>query len=126
MKAGRPVSASIFLENMNFWGRHGVLPEERKLGGPFRVEMELDVDAPARYSDRINETADYRILFSRTRALVERRHFRTLEALASAVADAVMKVKRVRGVRVKVTKLAPPLGTGTTSAVQIREGTLVK
>jgi len=100
------------------------MPEERKLGGQFRVDMKLDVDAPARYSDRIEETADYRVLFSRTRALVERRHFRTLEALASAVADAAMKVKRVNGARVKVTKLAPPLGNGTTAAVEVREGTM--
>jgi dihydroneopterin aldolase len=126
MKAGRPVSAAIFLENMNFWGRHGVLPEERKLGGQFRVDIKMDVEAPARQSDRISETADYRQVFSRTKALVERRRFRTLEALASSVALAVMKVKRVRGARVRVTKLSPPLGGGTTAAVEVREGTMKK
>jgi len=126
MKAGRSHSAAIFLENMNFWGRHGVLPEERKLGGPFRVDIRMDVDAPARHTDRITDTADYRVVFSRTKALVERRRFHTIEALAQAVASAVMKVKRVNGVRVRLTKLAPPLGNGASSAVEIREGSLKK
>jgi len=126
MKAGRSNSAAIFLENMNFWGRHGVLPEERRLGGPFRVDLKMDIDASARHSDRLSGTADYRVVYSRTKALVERRRFHTIEALASAVAGAVMKVKLVRGVRVKVTKLAPPLGGGTTSAVEVREGTMKK
>ena len=126
MKAGRSISAAIFLENMNFWGHHGVLASERRLGGRFRVDMKLDVEARARYSDRISETADYRILFSRAKALVERRRFRTIEALASAVVDAAMKVKMVRGARVRVTKLAPPLGGGTTAAVEVREGTMKK
>ena len=126
MKAGRSISAAVFLENMSFRGHHGVLPEERKLGGQFRVDIKMDVDAPARQSDRINETADYRLVFSRTRELVEKRRFRTLEALATSVAMAVMKVKRVRGTRVRVTKLAPPLGGGTTAAVEVREGTMKK
>ena len=124
MKAGRSISTAILLENMNFRGRHGVMPEERRLGGQFRVDIKLLVDAPARHSDRISETADYRVVFSRTKALVERRRFRTLEALTSAVADAVMRVKMVKGARVRVTKLAPPLGYGTTAAVEIREGTM--
>ena len=126
MKAGRSISAVIFLENMHFWGRHGIMPEERKLGGQFRVDMMLDVEAPARHSDRLKETVDYRVLFERAKALVEKRRYRTLEALTSAVADSAMSVKRVRGVRVRVAKLAPPLGGGTTAAVEVYEGTVRK
>jgi dihydroneopterin aldolase len=111
---------------MTFRGRHGVLPEERRLGGDFRVEIEADVVIPPGFRDHISGTADYRALFSRARAIVERRRFRTLEALTGAVAAAALKVRRVRGVRVRVTKLAPPLGGGATAAVEIRAGSLAR
>ena len=118
------VPVRVFLENMNFRGRHGVLPEERRLGGDFRVEIEALVVLPAHFRDRISDTADYRALFFRTRSIVEKRRFRTLEALARAIADAAIKVRRVRGIRVRVTKLAPPLGGGTVAAVEMCAGSL--
>jgi len=126
MKNSVGVPARIFLENMVFRGRHGVLPEERKLGGDFRVEIEADIVTLPRFRDHIAGTADYRALFSRARAIVERRRFRTLEALTGAIATAAIKVRHVRGVRVRVTKLAPPLGGGATAAVEIRTGSLAR
>ncbi len=104
---------------MNFWGHHGVLPQERKLGGPFKVDLEVLVAAPRRYRDRLSETVDYRVLYTRTKVLMERHRFRTLEALASAIADVAVRVPKVQKVRVKVTKLAPPLAGGATSAVEV-------
>ena len=109
----------IRLEGMTFRAFHGVLPEERKLGGPFRVDLKLTVEAPARYRDRLTETLDYRLAHARVTALMTRRKFHTLEALADAIAEALVRLAKVVVARVRVTKLAPPLGPGTTSAVEI-------
>ena len=112
-------TALIRLEGMTFRGHHGVLPEERKLGGPFRVDLALTVGAPARYRDRLAETLDYRLAHARVAVLMTRRKFRTLEALADAIARALARLPKVEIAWVRVTKLAPPLGPGTTSAVEI-------
>lgn len=109
----------IRLEGMTFRAFHGVLPEERRLGGPFRVDLKLTVEAPPRYRDRLNETLDYRLAHARVAALMTRRKYRTLESLADAMADALVRLSRVAAARVRVTKLSPPLGPGTTSAVEI-------
>jgi dihydroneopterin aldolase len=58
---------------------------------------------------------------------MEGRPFRTLEALADAIAGALVRLPKVRWVRVRVTKLAPPLMPGATAAAEIersREGAL--
>ena len=90
---------------------------ERGTGGHFRVDMMVEVAAPR--GDSLSETADYRVLFSQAKNLVERRRFRTLEALACAIARSAARVPKVRGVRVKVTKINCPLGHGATSAVEV-------
>lgn len=124
--AGRPAgySARISLDGMVFRGHHGDLPAERKLGGDFRVDVKIDPVMPSRFRDRLSETADYAVVFSRVRKVVERRRYRTLEALAKALLDSVTRVPRVRGVRVRVAKLATPLGNGATAAVELRAGSL--
>jgi dihydroneopterin aldolase len=110
---------TIFLDGMNFRGRHGVLASERRNGGHFRVDLNARVEAPAKCRDRLADTVDYRMLFSRTRIIVEKRRFCTLEALATAIADAAAGIKKVRSVRVRVTKMAPVLGSGTMCAVEV-------
>jgi dihydroneopterin aldolase len=95
------------------------MPEERRLGGPFRVDLTVRIDAPARSRDRLSDTVDYRALYSRARNVMEKRRFRTLEALAETIATAVVGQPKVRSVRIRVTKLASPLGPGTACAVEI-------
>lgn len=104
---------------MLFRAHHGVLPEERKLGGPFRVDLRLVVAAPVRYRDRLADTLDYRQAHARVQALMSRRRFHTLEALADAMAESLVRLPKVERATVRVTKLAPPLGPGTTSSVEI-------
>jgi len=104
---------------MLFRSHHGVLPEERRLGGPFRVDLKLHVVAPVRYRDRLAETLDYRLAHATVNRLMTRRKFQTLVALADAMAESLMRLPKVGRATVRVTKLAPPLGPGTTSSVEI-------
>ncbi len=124
MKNPSAFSTRVILGSMAFRGRHGILPEERKLGGRFTVDIEVDVEAPARYTDSLSETADYRAFYSSTKRIIEGKRFRTLEALAAAISGVVMRSRRVRGARVRVAKDSPPLGLGTVAAVEIGRGSL--
>ncbi|GIL53851.1 hypothetical protein Vafri_9484 [Volvox africanus] len=50
----------IHINNMRFHGRHGVLPEETRLGQNFLVDIKLEVDATrAGASDALEDTVNY-------------------------------------------------------------------
>src|SRR5216117_3051709 len=91
------------LEGLAIFGRHGVLEEERRDGQPFLYDVRLDVgDAGA--SDRIEEAVDYREVAACVREVSEGRAYHLLEALAAAVADALLERFPVVAVRVRVRK----------------------
>ena len=89
---------------------HGVLPEERSRPQPFEVDLDLvvDLDRAAR-SDDLADTVDYAVLSERVMKVVEGPSFDLLEALASAITDAVLVDERVREATVTVRKLRPAL-----------------
>ena len=119
MSAARPQVAVIRLEGLRFRGRHGVLAAERRLGGPFQVDAFIEVPLPARQRDRLSDTLDYRLAVSRIRARMEGRSFRTMEALADAIALSLVRLPKAGGVRVRVTKLSPPFQPGATASVEV-------
>lgn len=53
-------SSSILLKNVRFFARHGVLPQERIVGGDFILNLRLDTDfRGAMESDDIKDTISY-------------------------------------------------------------------
>jgi dihydroneopterin aldolase len=92
---------------MRFEGHHGVSEEERAFPQLIEVDLEVeaDLDAAAR-SDDLGDTIDYGPLVELTRAIVEERRFRLLEAIAGAiVAEALRSAPSVTA----VTVLAVPI-----------------
>jgi len=94
---------------MRFFGHHGDLAAERELGSHVYVDVELaaDLGAAAR-SDSLADTLDYVRCYGLVRDVVERKQFHLLEALAGAIADALLTEPRAESVRVRVAK-QPPL-----------------
>jgi dihydroneopterin aldolase len=108
----------ILLRGLTFYGFHGVNPEEQALGQRFRVDVTLWADlAPAATSDAVADTVSYATVYKRVRALVEGPPSALLEHLAGQIcADLLALDPRIARVRVRVTKLQPPLkgaATGT-------------
>ncbi len=94
------------LEGLAVFGRHGVLEEERRDGQEFLYDISLDVgDAGA--SDRIEDAIDYREVADCVREVSDSRDFNLIEALAEAVAGALIERFPVRSVRVQVKKPSP-------------------
>ncbi len=103
------------LEGLAIFGRHGVLEEERRDGQEFLYDIRLDVgDAGA--SDRIEDAVDYREVADCVREISADRSYNLIEALAQAVADAIVGRFPVRSARVRVRK-ANPAGVGARYAV---------
>ncbi len=100
----------IILEGMEFYGFHGANPEERALGQPYVVdlEVELDLRRPGG-SDRLEDTVSYSHLYRTVKLVMEGESKNLLEATAQTIADRVLTEFPVKGVRVRVKKPRPPV-----------------
>jgi 7,8-dihydroneopterin aldolase/epimerase/oxygenase len=90
-------------EALEIFGRHGVEDEERERGQVFLYDLRLEVSDSAE-SDRLEDTVDYVEVAEVVKGVSEARTFNLLEALAAAVADALIERFPVDRVRVRVRK----------------------
>lgn len=81
----------IRLNEMVFYGYHGVHAEERKLGQRFIVSVILrtddNLDAGIKHLD---DTVDYTKVYEEVKDIMETHQFQLLEACASTIADKLM------------------------------------
>lgn len=96
----------VELEGLEVFGRHGVEEEERREGQIFLYDIRLEV-SDAALSDRIEDAVDYRRVADCVREVSESRQFSLIEALAAAVADAVLVRFELERVQVRVRKPRP-------------------
>ena len=104
-------SDRIILTGLQFYGFHGVNPEERSLGQPFVVDLEaeLDLSVPAS-SDRLDDTVSYTELYRVVKAVIEGEPCNLLESAAGAIAREVLEQRpQIGAVRVRVQKPRPPI-----------------
>jgi len=94
---------TVEIAGLELEGRHGVEEEERARAQRFVYDLWLDVSDETA-SDRLELTADYREVVACVREVSDGRSYRLLEALASAVADAIVERFAVERVRVRVSK----------------------
>jgi dihydroneopterin aldolase len=97
---------TVELHGLEVFGRHGVLEHERRDGQMFLYDVRIEV-ATAPPSDRVEDTIDYRDIADCVREVSDGQAFHLLEALASAVADAVVERFVVESVYVRVRKPSP-------------------
>jgi dihydroneopterin aldolase len=114
------MSDRITLRGLRFLGRHGVELEERLEPQPFEVDLILRGDlSAAAASDDLADTVDYSTLFTLVGEVVEGRSYRLIEALAGAIANAVLAAHPVEDVEVRVRKPKAPL-PGAFETVEVR------
>lgn len=101
---------AVVLRGIQAIGHHGVLDFERERAQPFEVDVELSLDlAAASESDDLAQTVDYGAVVKSVVATVEARSFRLLEALAGAIAAALLEQTAAEEVTVEVRKMRPPV-----------------
>lgn len=101
----------ILLQNMMFYGFHGVYEYEREQGQRFYLDIELMADfSQAGKTDSLQDTIDYTAVYSHIKDIVENRRFQLLEALGSYIADNILEHNTlVQAVTVKIRKPAVPI-----------------
>jgi 7,8-dihydroneopterin aldolase/epimerase/oxygenase len=96
---------TIELQGIELHGFHGVLDDERSAGQRFLVDVELDLaDTTAAESDRIEDAVDYRDVLAAVTEVSDGHAYNLLEALAAALAEALLSRFPVARVRVRVRK----------------------
>ncbi|SDN10144.1 dihydroneopterin aldolase [Sediminibacillus halophilus] len=101
----------IFLNKMEFYGYHGLFPEERKLGQRFYVDLTLEIDLKAAgQTDNMEESIDYGQIYQVTKAVVEGEAKQLIESVGEKIAEALLrKFPRLQACKVKVIKPDPPI-----------------
>ena len=101
----------IILTGLQFYGFHGVNPEERSLGQQFVVDLEaeLDLRIPSE-TDRLDSTVSYTHLYRAVKAVMEGEPRNLLESAAGAIASRILgRHPQIDAVRVRVQKPRPPI-----------------
>ena len=101
----------IMLNQMAFFGYHGLLPEENKLGQRFSVDVELFVDLKkAGHTDKMEDSIDYGHAFKVIQSIVEGEAKNLIEAVANDIAETLLDTfPLLQACKVKVIKPDPPI-----------------
>lgn len=95
---------------MRFYAYHGVLPQERVVGGEYSVSLKVDVDMKAAIEHDVVEVAlNYAELFHLVKLEMDQPSD-LLENVASRIGQAIFDVfPQVSTLQVQVVKLNPPM-----------------
>ncbi|MGG6432981.1 dihydroneopterin aldolase [Anoxybacillus sp. D401a] len=105
------MSDKIYVQQMEFYGYHGVFPEENKLGQRFYVDVMIETDLRrAGVTDDLNETVNYAHIYDICQSIVEGEPFKLIEAVAERIAEQILSTyTTISSCTVKVTKPNPPI-----------------
>ncbi|KAG5009173.1 hypothetical protein JHK82_017745 [Glycine max] len=96
----------LILKGLSFRGFHGALPEERKLGQKFVVDVDAWMDLKAAgKSDHLSDTISYTDIYDIAKEILEGSPQNLLESVAQKIAVTTLtNHKQISAVRVKVEK----------------------
>lgn len=113
---------SIRLNEMIFYGYHGVLSEEQALGQRFVVDVELRLDLrEAGRSDDLDRTVNYSAVFACVRDVVTGPPCKLIEAVAERIAGRILAgFPLVMSLVVRVQKPHVPLAGAVLASAEVR------
>lgn len=101
----------IILNDLQFYGFHGLFPEERKLGQRFHVDVTLFLDLqPAGRSDAMEDSVHYGEVFDLIQGIMEGEPKNLIEAVAETIAEKVLNhFPSIQAANIRVVKPNPPI-----------------
>ena len=104
------MAGKIIIERLEFQGRCGVTPEERRRPQPLAVDLELECQTePAATSDDIHHTVDYAHVADRVIEIGARQDCALLETFAERLLTMLFAEFPIERAKIWLRKLAPPL-----------------
>ena len=103
------MTITITLEEMKFHAFHGVMDEERIIGGTFLADISFIIDTNAVVSDNIEDTISYAVIFDMVKDEMEKPS-QLIEHVAGRIMKTLKnKFPQMRETTVKISKLNPPI-----------------
>ncbi len=114
---------SIEVNGIKLYAFHGCLPEEGKIGGNYIVDLTITTDfTEAAITDELNKTVDYVVVNKIVREEMAIRS-KLIEHVGQRIVSRIkQEVNRVDSLRVKVTKICPPINGDVDNVAIIIEG----
>jgi dihydroneopterin aldolase len=107
---GSGTADKLLLDDVRFWGQHGLTRAEQAVGAWFSVDAELALDLrSASISDALEATVDYGRVIQRIVEIGTGTRVNLIERLAGLLAEALLREFPADQVRLRVRKLTPPL-----------------
>jgi dihydroneopterin aldolase len=101
---------SIEISGLSLYTHHGVSEAEREVGQRLVLDITLDMlRNDATTTDDVADTVDYGEVCQLAALIAQQRSYRTLERLATAIADRLLDDFDVHSVMVKASKPEPPI-----------------
>ena len=101
---------NIKLINMQFYGFHGVLEEETRLGQAFQADVIIYIPDSIQ-EDILERTIDYAGVYSIIKNMIENETYKLIEMLATKIADKLYNTyqKQINRVIIRIRKPAAPI-----------------
>lgn len=103
-------AVSIDITGLSVYTHHGVTAAEREVGQRLVIDVGFELSAcDATVTDELDDTVDYGAVCEQVWLSAQKRSYKTLERLCSAIADHLMDCFGVDSVMVRATKPEPPI-----------------
>lgn len=105
------LSGSVFIKNMKFYARHGVMPQERVTGGEFTVSLRVGFRAGAAVgSDDVADTLNYAEIYETVKREMQQPSA-LLEHVAGRIGKSILlTMPKAETVDITLSKTNPPMG----------------
>ena len=110
-------SSYVFLKNVRFYAFHGVMPQERQVGGEFLLSLKVGYPLDkAMESDDVKDTLNYATLFELAKREMDIPS-QLLEHVAGRIVKAITTAfPEVTSIDLELTKQNPPMGADSEGA----------
>ncbi|MDW7673178.1 MAG: dihydroneopterin aldolase [Bacillota bacterium] len=100
----------IIMKKLQFYGYHGVLEEEKKLGQKFSVDVEIGSSLKkAGDTDNLQYTVNYALVYSDIKHIMENEKYDLIETCAEKIAAKILSFPNVSWCLVRVNKPEAPI-----------------
>ena len=109
----------IRLNNMNFYGYHGVYDFEKEQGTNFEIDLELFTPlTKSSKSDNIEDTINYEDVYEQVKKAFGSKSYYLLEKLADSISRSIFEEHKIDKLIIRVRKINAPLD-GKLDSVEI-------
>ena len=103
-------AVSVDITGLSVYTHHGVSAAEQEVGQRLLIDISFELDqCDATVTDELEDTVDYAAVCEQVWLAAQKKSYKTLERLCSAIADHLMDHFNVESVMIRATKPEPPI-----------------